>query len=79
MNKIMALAVALSIVLGSGALFYAQADSGFYPALQSPPLYGCVSCKAASDRDMDLASIPGSFRGNNEWERDMLNGPVSPY
>jgi len=79
MNKILVFAVALSIVLGSGAFLGAQAGSDLYPAIQSPALYGCVSCKPATDRDFDIASIPGGSRGNNEWERDMYNGPVSPY
>jgi hypothetical protein len=79
MNKILVLAVALSIVFGSGAYFAAQAGSDVYPAIQSPAVYGCVSCKAPTERDFDLASIPGGFRGNNEWERDMYNGPISPY
>jgi hypothetical protein len=78
MSKILVLAVALSIVLGGGAFFKAQAAYGDYHSIQSPPLYGCVSCKiAGEDRDTDLA--PVGYKGNNEWERDMLNGPVSPY
>ncbi len=77
MSKILVLAVALSIALGSGAFFRAQAECSPYPAMQSPPLYGCVSCKIARDRDRDLS--PRDREPKNDWERDMMLGPVSPY
>jgi hypothetical protein len=77
MSKILVLAVALSIVLGNGAFFKAQAESSPYPAIQSPPLYGCVSCKIARDRDRDLSSMDREPK--NDWERDRMIGPISPY
>jgi hypothetical protein len=71
MSKILVLAVALSIVLGSGAFFYAQADCGIhFPSV-------CGSCDSA--RDKDLASMDRGLKGNNDWERDVMNAPVSPY
>ncbi|MGA2936201.1 MAG: hypothetical protein ABSF52_03770 [Syntrophobacteraceae bacterium] len=76
MSKTLVLAVALSILLGSGAFFKAQAQYGPYPAIQSPPLYGCVSCKI--ERDRDLATGRDS-QPKNDWERDRMIGPISPY
>jgi hypothetical protein len=79
MRKILVLAVALSILLGSGVFFKAQAQYGPYPPLQSPPLYGCISCKIANDRDRDLSSMGRGAQPKNDWERDRMMGPISPY
>ncbi len=71
MSKILVLAVALSIVLGSAAFFNAQADCG----IQSPSVCGCHS----SARDKDLAAVDRGLKGNNDWERDLLNPPYNSY
>jgi hypothetical protein len=77
MSKTLIVVMGLSLVLVSGGLFSVQADGGPRPAIQSPPLYGCVSCRAARDRDLSIKDR-GS-QPKNDWERDEMNGPVSPY
>ena len=71
MSKIVVLAVALAIVLGSGAFFMAQADCGIHV----PYVCGCHS----SERDKDLAAVDRGPQGNNDWQRDLQSSPYNSY
>ena len=71
MSKILVFAVALAVVLGSGAFFNAQADCGF----QWPSVCGCHS----SAHDKDLAAVDRGPQGNNDWERDLNSTPYNSY
>lgn len=67
MGKKLVLAVAFSIVLGSGAFFNAQADCGCFSWFHWSSI--CDNCSPTKDRD--LAALDKN--ANNDWERDMVN------
>jgi len=70
--------MALSLVLAGGSLFSAQAEEGAPPpTVHSPTPSGCVSCQVKKDTVHPFGSR--SPRPRNDWQRDEMNGPVSPY
>ncbi len=73
-------AVALSIVFGVGVFFNAHADSS------RPPVCGSGvnrrQCIWLEEWLAEHKSEPGydvGLKGENTWERDMLNPPNTPY
>ncbi len=77
MSKTLIVVMALALVLVGGSLFSARADSNPSPTVDPSTHSGCVSCQVKKDRG--LTAVHKSSQPKNDWQRDEMDGPVSPY